>query len=176
MQGNPHVRLMRGMWKRSYGRATKAPPDERGGNRHARPTATAPHPNFTLSVARHSRREGQLRVKIDGPVNDRAQPVHLQQLNCLRTASTSGQCQKPDVRKAFCRPRRQRPAADGDNWRRWRARNPPGSWQWRPGGTRIKSSCNHRSAMRARGTRRAGSRQGVRAAHRRGNRPVRSDE
>jgi hypothetical protein len=25
---------MRGMWKRSYGRATKAPPDERGG-KHA---------------------------------------------------------------------------------------------------------------------------------------------
>src|ERR1700739_1263829 len=35
---------MRGMWKRRYGGATKAPPDERGGNRHARPTATAPHP------------------------------------------------------------------------------------------------------------------------------------
>src|SRR5215469_2659832 len=38
---------MRGVWKRSYGRATKAPPDERGGNRHARPTATAPHPDST---------------------------------------------------------------------------------------------------------------------------------
>ena len=38
---------MRGMWKRGYGRATKAPPDERGGNRHARPTATAPHPDST---------------------------------------------------------------------------------------------------------------------------------
>src|SRR5271166_7204894 len=34
---------MRGVWKRSHGRATKAPPDERGGNRHARPNATAPH-------------------------------------------------------------------------------------------------------------------------------------
>jgi len=36
------------MWKRSHGRATKAPPDERGGNRYARPTATAPHPDSTL--------------------------------------------------------------------------------------------------------------------------------
>src|ERR1700719_4745790 len=39
---------MRGKWKRSYGRATKAPPDERRGNRHARPTAAAPLPHSTL--------------------------------------------------------------------------------------------------------------------------------
>src|SRR6202049_132852 len=34
---------MSGVWKRSHGRTSKAPPDERGGNRYARPTATAPH-------------------------------------------------------------------------------------------------------------------------------------
>jgi hypothetical protein len=33
----------RWMWKRSYGGTTKAPPDERGGNRYVLPNATAPH-------------------------------------------------------------------------------------------------------------------------------------
>lgn len=42
---------MRGVWKRSYGRAAKAPPDERGGNRHARPNVTAPHPDSTDAKA-----------------------------------------------------------------------------------------------------------------------------
>ena len=34
---------MSGVWKRSHGRAIKAPPDERSGNRYVRPKATAPH-------------------------------------------------------------------------------------------------------------------------------------
>jgi hypothetical protein len=45
---------MRGMWKRSYGQATKAPPDERGGNTHARPNATASHPYSTRREFRPS--------------------------------------------------------------------------------------------------------------------------
>ena len=42
---------MSGMWKQSHGRASEAPPNERGGNRYVRPTATAPHLNSTRSLA-----------------------------------------------------------------------------------------------------------------------------
>jgi hypothetical protein len=45
---------MSGVWKRSQGRTSEAPPDERGGNRYVRPTATAPHSDSTQ--LRRSRR------------------------------------------------------------------------------------------------------------------------
>jgi hypothetical protein len=37
-----------GVWRRSHGRTSEAPPNERGGNRYLRPTATAPHLDSTL--------------------------------------------------------------------------------------------------------------------------------
>src|SRR5262244_220984 len=43
---------MSGMWKRSYGRTSEAPPDERGGYRYVRPTATASHLDSTCAVKR----------------------------------------------------------------------------------------------------------------------------
>ena len=48
------------MWKRSHGRTSEAPPDERGGYRYVRPTATAPHLDSTLLNAQYGWRDACL--------------------------------------------------------------------------------------------------------------------
>src|SRR6476620_2894854 len=51
---------MSGVWRRSHGRTSEAPPNERGGNRYVRPTATAPHLDSTTSSGLIMSRLGQV--------------------------------------------------------------------------------------------------------------------
>jgi len=56
---------MSGMWKRSHGRTSEAPPDERGGYRYVRPTATASHLDSThlRPSRRHARMPAERRFR-----------------------------------------------------------------------------------------------------------------
>ena len=72
------------MWKRSHGRTTKAPPDERGGNRYVGPTATAPHLDSTDSVRKarnfcEKSKESTLTIRVTPSVKAKAMRRALQE-------------------------------------------------------------------------------------------------
>ena len=74
------------VWKRSQGRTSKAPPNERGGNRYVRPTATAPHLDSTGPCDRLNRYNGWLAA---------VAVVQKQRLDCAHVGHPAESCGFP---------------------------------------------------------------------------------
>src|SRR6516225_8073033 len=64
------------VWKRSQGRTSEAPPEERGGNRYVRPTATAPHSDSTRPSHSYSA------VESTAVVTDFRMPARHRRVGC----------------------------------------------------------------------------------------------
>src|SRR5580700_6159116 len=81
--------VTRWILKRSHGRASEAPPDERGGYRYVRPTATASHLDSTQP--RRSRAVRRRTASHPEPTLGAGTKRQILSINAERTASSTSQ-------------------------------------------------------------------------------------